>query len=115
MKLKYVILLCIIVSGFSVVLFNLIHQHDRFFCDENYSLISPDINCEKDPSRETKVLRVIVDDYINQTKTHGDVNEISVFYRNLSNRQWFGVNENENFSPGSLLKLPLAITYYKLA
>ncbi len=38
---------------------------------------------------------------------------LSLYFRNLQNGPWFGINENENFSPASLLKLPLMIAYFK--
>ncbi|MBU0598041.1 class A beta-lactamase-related serine hydrolase, partial [Patescibacteria group bacterium] len=41
------------------------------------------------------------------------INHISVYFRDLNNGPWFGINEKENFAPASLLKTPLMITYYK--
>lgn len=33
----------------------------------------------------------------------------------MNNGPWFGIDENEAFSPASLVKVPLLVTYYKLA
>ncbi len=39
----------------------------------------------------------------------------AVYFRDLNNGPWFGINEKEYFSPASLIKVPLMMTYYKLA
>jgi beta-lactamase class A len=38
---------------------------------------------------------------------------LSVYFRNLNNGPWFGINEDEDFSPASLMKLPILIIYLK--
>lgn len=40
---------------------------------------------------------------------------ISFFYKDLSTASWVGIGENEKYIPASLLKIPIAIAYYKLA
>lgn len=40
---------------------------------------------------------------------------MSVYVRDLNNGPWIGVNQGENFIGGSLLKVPMLISYYKLA
>lgn len=54
-------------------------------------------------------------DYINVKVAAGDVTEVSVYFRDLRSGPTFGINENENFAPASLLKLPLILTYFALA
>lgn len=54
---------------------------------------------------------------INRIKTevinkHPNV-QVGVYVRNLNNGPWFGINENEHYSPASILKLPVLITYLK--
>lgn len=39
----------------------------------------------------------------------------SIYVRDLNNGPWIGVNEKEQFSPASLIKVPLLIAYLKLA
>lgn len=39
----------------------------------------------------------------------------AVYYRNLNNGPWFMINHNETFFAQSLLKVPLAMTVYKIA
>ena len=37
----------------------------------------------------------------------------SLYFRNLRNGPWFGINEDTDFAPASLMKLPVAIAYLK--
>lgn len=45
----------------------------------------------------------------------GKSRSISVYFRDLNNGPWFGINERERFAPASLLKLPVLMAYLKLA
>ncbi len=38
---------------------------------------------------------------------------IGMYIRNLNNGPWFGINENEKYSPASLMKVPILITFLK--
>lgn len=38
---------------------------------------------------------------------------IGIYVRNLNNGPWFGINENEKYSPASLMKVPILITFLK--
>lgn len=40
---------------------------------------------------------------------------VSVYYRDLNNGPWMGINEHENYSPASLLKVPIMIAALKKA
>ena len=73
------------------------------------------MNREEDIQKQTNKIKESVNNLVNKNLASGRAQKISVFYRDLSNRQWFGINENDNFAPGSLLKLPLAMVYYKLS
>jgi len=44
-----------------------------------------------------------------------NVSHISIYYKDLNSGAWIGINENEGFSPASLLKLPIMIAVYKIA
>jgi len=39
--------------------------------------------------------------------------KLSLYFRNLNNGPWFGINESEQFFPASLIKLPILIMYLK--
>ncbi len=53
--------------------------------------------------------------YVQQEKEKEGLYDIAIYFRDFQNGPVFGVNELNDFSPASLLKIPLAITYYKIA
>jgi len=80
-----------------------------------YKFISPLLECVTEnplpilKSDELKIKKTIEENVI---KTNPDI-RISLYYRDLQNGPWFGINEQDNFSPASLLKVPLMMAYYK--
>lgn len=60
-------------------------------------------------------MREEVRTYIESEKTVGRARDVAVYFRDLNNGPWFGVDENEVFSPGSLLKVPVMIGILKMA
>lgn len=54
-----------------------------------------------------------IDNYTAQKKKAGDISHLSVYFRNLNNGGWFGLEEKEYFSPASLMKLPILMAYIK--
>jgi beta-lactamase class A len=52
---------------------------------------------------------------VQQIVSNNKASKVSVYFRDLKNGPWIGVNEEEKFIGGSLLKLPILITYMKLA
>jgi beta-lactamase class A len=53
------------------------------------------------------------DDIINDYISSGKIASGSIYFRDLNNGPWFGVNEKVDFSPSSLLKLPVMMAFYK--
>lgn len=49
------------------------------------------------------------------TPQKSKVSHISIYLKDLNSGGWIGVNEEEEFTPASLLKLPLMIAAYKVA
>lgn len=64
----------------------------------------------KNINLENEIIESLKKELQKKTTTH-----VSVYYRNLNNGNWFGVNEKEEFSPASLMKLPLLMSYYKVS
>lgn len=58
-------------------------------------------------SETKRQIKKILDDYPNTT--------LALYFRNLNNGPWFGINEEEEFIPASLLKVPVMIAYLKQA
>lgn len=82
----------------------------------HYPLINPLLECREGEGISNQWLGNApyqVKRYIDTAIAHGSTNHVSVYYRNLNNGPWFGVNEYEAFSPASLLKVPLLFTVLK--
>lgn len=86
-----------------------------------FELINPLYECNSDEvigHKEYGDLEGNLNNYINDQKSNPNItniNDISVYFRDLNNGPWIGINEKDAFSPASLLKLPIAITYLKLS
>ncbi len=84
----------------------------------NYKYINPLLECETFSTSGTKELTPLkskLNELISQQINSGLVNSVSVYFRDLNNGPWFGINEEEKFSPASLLKLPILISLLKNA
>lgn len=46
-------------------------------------------------------------------KTTGKVSNVSVYLRAFNNGSWMGIQQNELFDPGSIMKLPILLAYLK--
>jgi len=84
----------------------------------NYTFINPLIECE--PSQINNLIYGGMENSIEEAiaKMQRDDNRLkslAVYFRDLNNGPWFGYNEHENFSPASLMKVPVMIAYYKKA
>ena len=83
-----------------------------------YTFINPLLYCDVSENTQFNQYKPIEDkfkSYINQSIKDGDVQNISVYFRGLNSGHWSGVNENDTYSPASLLKVPIMIAYLKEA
>ncbi|MEI8053282.1 MAG: serine hydrolase [Bacteroidota bacterium] len=55
-----------------------------------------------------------IEGIINANKNDGNITSASVYLREFSQAEWISVNSNEAYSPGSLLKVPELIAFYKM-
>jgi beta-lactamase class A len=56
-------------------------------------------------------IQKIIDEKHDQKKA----SSVAVYFRDLNNGPWFGINEEVKFAPASLMKVPVMIAYYRLA
>ncbi len=79
-----------------------------------YKFISPLLECSdvRDISRGEveESIRLIINNKISSD----DITYASVYFRDLNNGPWIGINEQEKFTPASLLKVPLLMAYLKI-
>jgi len=88
-------------------------------CDATkYKSINPELVCSDPPKVNKKnyiEFKSKLVEVIEEKKASGDIINASVYFRDLNNGPTFGIDEYSNFSPASLLKLPLFLTYLNLA
>lgn len=81
-----------------------------------YQFINPLLECgelETLGNAEIEDLKKEITAFVNISRTRGLIKDISVYFRDLNNGPWFGINEKDLFMPGSLLKVPLMIAALK--
>lgn len=79
--------------------------------------INLDLDCKNNPlvSKKNYVeLKNRLETFIQDNKTANTVTDVSVYFRDLQNGPTLGIDEYALFSPASLLKLPLLLTYENL-
>ena len=74
-------------------------------------LLFADRPCE---SEKLSSLKAQVDSLINSYKVSGVINGASVYLRQLNQAEWISAGDMENYYPGSLLKVPELITFFKM-
>jgi beta-lactamase class A len=63
----------------------------------------------QEPYPEYQPLANTVGAYIKQAESAQNVTDISVYFRDLNSGRWTGVNENDEYSPASMLKIAVMI------
>ncbi len=96
---------------------SLLSGHEVRGNPNGYKFVNPLLECDlgqeylgrigAKPMRETLL------SMIDQAKQQGDITIASVYYRDLDNGPWVGINEKQSFIPASLLKVPIMLYFYK--
>ncbi|MFM8918318.1 MAG: serine hydrolase, partial [Bacteroidota bacterium] len=68
-----------------------------------------------DESARLEPLKSKVSNLISNYKTQNAVSSASVYFMDLKTSDWFAINGSEGYTPGSLLKLPVCISFFKLS
>lgn len=77
-----------------------------------HPLIMSDMNYESDCMAN---LKSVATNIISEAKTNNIITDASVYFRNLESGEWFAINDETKYIPGSLFKLPVLMTYLKLS
>jgi len=88
------------------------------FHSGGYQFINPLYECntgENYGTKELSGLKSQINDYISQLTVNNSVTSVAVYYRDLNNGPWFGINQHDVFAPSSLLKVPVMMAYYRMA
>ena len=85
--------------------------------ETGYKYISPLIECfsNQSESPSNNKLQGKIHDLINRNLAEKKITDAAIYFSDLANGPWIGVNESRKFTPASLLKVSILITYYKLA
>lgn len=115
-RFKTIILLSFFLTlGFSAGRF-LFHNHIN--CKpEKYQYINPELVCEEKmvvKKHNYVEFKRELERLIKEQKDKNLIKDTAIYFRDLHNGPTFGINEYDHFSPASLLKLPLFLTYLKL-
>lgn len=88
----------------------------RILVEDEYKLIKPLAFVEF--NKEDTLLMQIkesINDYIEKQKQAGSITAASAYLRNLNHFQDVRINPSEVYFPGSLMKIPILITYLKIS
>jgi beta-lactamase class A len=84
-----------------------------------YKFISPLLECELmgslGGSSELRSLQNSLGTFVDEKSRQGAATQISIYYRDLNNGPSIGINADADFSPASLLKVPVMMAYFKKA
>jgi len=115
-----IILLAVGITGGILLQKYYFHQStDSFIVRQGgYDFINPLLSCDISENKQFNEYKPITEKfqaYIKQNIQNGNAEDISVYFRGLNSGHWSGVNENDAYSPASLLKVPIMIAYLKEA
>lgn len=91
-------------------------KSNRQVRQSGYKFINPLLECEVGNSSQESLAQADfkhnLEEFIDNEISKNKAAIVSVYFRDLNNGPWFGINETEEFSPASLLKVPLAMAYF---
>ncbi len=108
------VLFCVIVTN----IFTFYISRRLLSCAGSNSLINPYLSCGDSTllgKQEYTELKTNLNLYIEEQKKEGKVKTVGIWFRDLQFGPTFGINDRIDFIPASLLKLPLAMTFFNLS
>lgn len=94
--------------------------HEEREAEQHYQYINPLLSCDgaelSNTSSETlRTLRTKLQGIVGAAYKEGAVTRSAIYIRELNGGVWLGINEREEFTPGSLLKVPAVMSLYRYA
>lgn len=83
--------------------------------EKNMPLIRPVLAYNNPETKSSSPLKDDLKSIIDAKVNANEITTVAVYYRDLNTGRWFGINQDETFVPASLFKVPLMITYLKMA
>jgi len=93
-----------------------VHRHED--CGESYMWLNEELRCTDEQvldKAEYSELKLDLLEMIERQRDGGYITNAAVYFRDLSNGPTMGINQYMDFVPASLLKVPLMLTYLRLA
>lgn len=84
--------------------------------DSSYKFIKPLLAYKIPPATYEKEFQEFYNNLLQfeeKQKNAGNITDLSVFLSELDQGRWIGVNENDKFTPASLMKVIIMIAYFK--
>lgn len=120
---KLFLLITLIAFGAGIFLGGLLHKNPYRSSDLEYrgdtpkdaklTFVSPLLECVGYEAPELKSFKETLEDFMDQSVNQGAITDASIYFRDLNNGLWLAINAEEVFTPASLLKVPLAMSYLK--
>lgn len=125
MKAASLVAIGIAVGSIAGYFLPLPHSHSVFSDEERerghaFRYISPLLACGEGEfnhlgNDETKDLEAQLSELVALLKEEEKLKDAGIYFRQLSGGPWVGVNSDTEFAPGSLLKVPLAMSVFEHA
>lgn len=83
--------------------------------DKEFKYINPLLECEQSNfyfNKNLNKVKLNIQEKIQKEISNKNINFVAVYFRDLNNGPWFGINEKSNFKPASLIKIPLMMAYF---
>jgi beta-lactamase class A len=87
---------------------------EREYSTSGQTLVNPLLDCSDSELifQELQPFEGKIRKLIRERIQRGAIEQVSVYFRDLNNGPWMGIDEDRIFTPASLLKIPIAISYY---
>lgn len=90
------------------------HSHVKSLRVKDFRFTKPLLMAEMDlEDDDMSEIKSEVFSIIQQAKTSGQLKDASIFLKDLHNGDWFAINPDGLFDPGSIMKLPILIAHLK--
>lgn len=95
------------------------HPVEKRIKRSGFKYVSPLLDVELPPGYDVRHEPIPFQDkvkkFVDEQIQSGKVRNMSVYYRDLSDGPWFGINENISYNPASMMKVPVMVAWLKRA
>lgn len=117
-QIKPIIVILIVISIALGFIFGYFIKKNVTCNNSKYRYINSDLICDEKVTINKKSyisLKIALEDKIKEDINKKQITSASIYFRDLNDGPTLGIDEYNKFSPASLLKLPMLITYVNLS